>query len=68
MNKWKIEIILKSGERISGYYEGEEVDSTAVAGTLLTGHQHTLNAIAANKNGQLWYLVGEVAACVISVG
>lgn len=67
MNRWKIEIILKSGEHINGYYEGEETDSSSVAKTLLTGSQHTLNSISSSVNSQLWFLVGEVAACIITV-
>ena len=68
MHKWKIELILKSGKTVEGYYEGEEMDSNDVATKLLTGSQHTLNGIAHNKNSQLWFLVGEVAACIITVG
>ena len=67
MHKWKIEILLKSGEHISGYYEGEETESNDVAKKLLTGSQHTLNSIAKNEHGQLWFLVGEVAACIVSI-
>lgn len=68
MYKWKVKIILKSGKIVEGYYEGEEINSSDVAKKLFTGSQHTLNSIAASKNSQLWFLVGEVSAGIITAG
>lgn len=68
MYRWQVKLILKSGKTVEGYYEGEEMESNDVAKKLLAGSQHTLNGIAASKNSQLWFLVGEVAACIITVG
>lgn len=37
MNKWRIDIILKSGEKISGRYDGPETESSSVARLLING-------------------------------
>lgn len=65
--RWKIEIILKSGEHIYGYYDGIEENSSDVAHKLLTGTQNAIIGICSNDGGNLLYYVSEVAACMITL-
>lgn len=65
--RWKIEIILKSGEHIYGYYDGIEENSSDAAHKLLTGSQNAIIGICSNDGGKLLYYVSEVAACMITL-
>lgn len=68
MHKWKIEIMLKNGEMVSGIHKGNESDSHAVAKTLIGSARpndfcclYTLN-----ETGSIFIRVGELATMAVA--
>lgn len=67
MYKWKIEYILKNGERLHGEYFGNERDSAGVIKTLLQGDLNTFNGCKNLKGtGTMCVRNGEIAALIVS--
>ena len=69
MYKWKIDISLKSGQSISGIYQGPETDSFNV-GKVLLQDEPTVAVFAImslDEEAQVFVLRSEVAAMGISI-
>ena len=64
MYKWKIEIILKCGKEVIGYYEGSEINSIDVAKLYLTDNFGGITD--KNKTKQIIIITSEIAAMTIS--
>lgn len=67
MYKWKIEIMLKNGEVVSGIHKGNENDSHSVAKTLMGSARpndfcclYTLN-----ETGSIFICSGEIATMTV---
>ena len=69
MYKWKIDISLKSGQNISGLYEGPETNSFDVGKLLLENNSNiTVFAIMSLDNmAQLFIMRADVSAMAISI-
>ena len=68
MNKWRIDFILNSGERVSGIYEGSETTSGDVADRILAGDATEFIGIAAlYGRGNLFVRRDQMASATISV-
>ena len=68
MYKWKIEYVLKNGERLLGEYCGPESDTGAVIKTLLAGDINTFNGCKSiDRKGTMAVRNSEVAALIVSV-
>ena len=64
MYKWKIEIILKSGKEVVGYYEGTETSSCDVAKLYLNDNIGGMTD--KDKTKQIVVITGEIAVMTIS--
>lgn len=65
--KWKIEIILKSGKELVGYYKGEESDSKAVSDKFFVGNKNELIGFYnEDETKNIVILRDEIAAMTIS--
>ena len=68
MNKWKIDIILKSGKELTVYYVGNENSSAEVANIVIGGNADTFNGFSnVDKSTNILVKVGEIAAMSISL-
>lgn len=68
MNRWKLELILKSGARIVGRYSGLESNMADVVQKLIVGSSTSVNVIDGERaNEALAFCVGDVAACFITL-
>lgn len=70
MNKWKIDFVMRSGNKIAGIYEGPESDTSSVAEKLLAGDPNTFEgmySLYGYGKENLLVKKGEVAAATISV-
>lgn len=70
MNKWKIDFVMHSGNKISGIYEGPETDSTSVAESLLAGDPNRfvgMYSLYGYGKENLLVKKSEVAAAAISL-
>ena len=66
MNKWKLELVLKSGARVIGHYLGEESNMADVAQKLIVGSSTSVNIIDGNQaNEALAFCVGDIAVCFV---
>ncbi len=66
-NKWKMELILKSGAHAIGYYLGTESEPGDITSKLLTGSPNAVNVIRGeHENEWVSFCVGEIAACLIT--
>lgn len=67
MNRWKLELILKSGAHIVGHYSGSESNMADVVQKLIVGNSASVNVIDGEQaNEALAFCVGDVAACFIT--
>jgi len=67
MYKWKIDFSLKSGQNISGLYEGEEDNSFDIGESFLIGDAEIFVLSSMDKTAQLFVMKSEVAAIGISL-
>ena len=69
MYKWKIDISLKSGQNISGVYEGPEENSFDVGKLLLEIDPNVtvFSIMSLDETAQLFVMRNEVAAMGISI-
>ena len=67
MYKWKIDISLKSGQNISGLYEGEENNSFDIGKSFLLGEAEIFVLSSLDKNAQLFIMKSEVATMAINI-
>lgn len=67
MYKWKIDISLKSGQNISGLYEGEENNSFDIGKSFFLREAEIFVLSSLDKNAQLFVIKSEVATMAISI-
>ena len=68
MNKWKVEIILKSGKELTAYCTTEHDNSTKVAEMLIAGNQNeTIGLNDKEKTKHIVIKKDEIAAIAISI-
>lgn len=68
MYKWKIDILLKNGEKVSGIHKGNENNSNAVAKTLIGNARHNdfCCLYTPNETGSVFICVGELATITVT--
>lgn len=70
MYKWKIDITLKNGEKVSGIHKGNESNSNAVARTLIGSARSNdfCCLYTPNELGSVFIYIGEIATMTVTVG